>query len=108
MSVDRPKPIADYFAAENGRDVEAMARCFAESAVVRDEGRTIKGSAAIKRWKAETTEKYEHTIEPLAVVRKSGKTIVTGRVAGKFPGSLVNLGFNFELKGDKIASLEIQ
>src|ERR1700757_3629486 len=57
-------------------------RCFAENAVVRDEGRTTKGSAAIERWKAETTEKYEHTVEPLAVVRKSGKTIVTGRVAG--------------------------
>jgi ketosteroid isomerase-like protein len=87
MSVDLPKPIADYFAAENGRDVEAMARCFAESAVAREEGRTIKGSAAIKRWKAETTEKYEHTVEPLAVVRKSGKTIVTGRSPERFPAA---------------------
>jgi hypothetical protein len=32
---------------------------------VRDEGRTIKGLAAIKQWKAETKKKYQHTVEPL-------------------------------------------
>jgi hypothetical protein len=101
-------PIAIYIAAENRGDTEAMAECFAEDAVVRDEGRTINGLAAIKRWKAETKRKYQHTVEPLASVQKGDKTIVTNRLTGNFPGSPIELQFIFKLDGDKIASLEIQ
>lgn len=107
MSVDLPTPIAAYIAAENSGDAEAMARCFAEDAVVRDEKKTMRGLAAIKRWKAETSKKYRHTMEPLALTRKGGKTIVTNRLTGNFPGSPIELAFTFTLEGDKIASLEI-
>jgi len=108
MSIDLPAPIAIYIAAENEGDTEAMARCFAEDAVVRDEGKTISGLAAIKRWKAETRKKYQHTVEPLASFQKEGKTIVTSRLTGNFPGSPIELRFIFGLDGDKIASLEIR
>jgi len=108
MSVDLPEPIAAYMAAENGHDVEALARCFAEHAVVRDEGRIIEGLAAIKVWKAETKKKYGHTVEPLQSVQKDDKTIVTNRLTGNFPGSPINLEFVFRLEGGKIASLEIR
>jgi ketosteroid isomerase-like protein len=107
MDVDLPVPIAIYVAAENSGDTEALAQCFSEDAVVRDEGKTIKGLAAIKQWKAETREKYQHTVEPLASVQKDGKTIVTKRLTGNFPGSPIELEFVFTLAGDKIASLEI-
>ena len=107
MSIDLPTPIAIYIAAENRGDTEAMSQCFAEDAVVRDERKTIKGLAAIKRWKAETRKKYQHTVEPLACVQKDGKTIVTSRLTGNFPGSPIELRFIFGLDGDKIASLEI-
>jgi ketosteroid isomerase-like protein len=107
VPVDLPTPIALYIAAENRGDAEALAQCFAENAVVRDEGRTIEGLAAIKEWKAETQKKYQHTIEPLASVQKDDKTIVTNRLAGNFPGSPIELEFVFTLEGDKIASLEI-
>jgi ketosteroid isomerase-like protein len=60
MSVVLPTPIAIYIAAENRGDTEALAQCFAEDAVVRDEGQTIEGLAAIKQWKAETKKKYQH------------------------------------------------
>jgi hypothetical protein len=108
MSVDLPAPIALYIAAENQGDTEAMAQCFAENAVVRDEGKTIKGLAAIKRWKAETRKKYQHTVEPLRSVQKDGKTIVTNRLTGNFPGSPIELQFIFKLEGNRIASLEIR
>ena len=87
MSVDLPEPIAAYIAAENGHDTEAVAQCFADNAVVRDEGRTIKGLAAIKEWKAETKKKYQHTVEPLESAQKDGKTVVMSRVAGNFPAA---------------------
>jgi ketosteroid isomerase-like protein len=108
MSVDLPTPIAIYIDAENRGDTQALAQCFAEDAVVRDEGKTIEGLAAIKQWKAETRKKYQHTVEPLASAQKDGKTIVTNRLTGNFPGSPVELEFVFELDGDKIASLEIR
>jgi SnoaL-like protein len=107
MSVDLPTPIALYIAAENRGDTEALAQCFVEHAVVRDEGKTIEGLAAIKKWKAETKKKYQHTIEPLAVAQKDGKTIVTNRLTGNFPGSPIELEFVFGLDGNKISSLEI-
>jgi hypothetical protein len=107
MSVDLPTPIAIYIAAENSGDTEALAQWFAEDAVVRDEGQTIEGLAAIKQWKAETKKKYQHTVEPLASTEKDGKTIVTNRLTGNFPGSPIELEFVFTLDGDKIVSLEI-
>ena len=93
MSVELPKPIAAYIAAENAHDTEALGQCFADDAVVRDEGRTFEGLTAIKEWKTETKKKYQHTVEPLASVHKDGNTIVTGRVAGNFPGSPIDLQF---------------
>ena len=38
---------------------------------------------------------------------KGGKTVVTNRLTGNFPGSPIELEFVFTLKDDKIVSLEI-
>jgi SnoaL-like domain len=107
MPADLPIPIAIYIAAENRGEAEALAQCFAESAVVRDEGKTIEGLAAINKWMVETRQKYQHTIEPLASTQTDGKTIVTNRLSGNFPGSPIELEFVFTLDGDRIAALEI-
>ena len=106
MSLELPKPIAAYFAADSG-DSEAVARCFTDNAVVKDEGRTYDGLAAIKKWKSESSAKYTYTSEPFASEQKDGKTLITSRLTGNFPGSPINLRFFFRLEGDKIASLEI-
>jgi SnoaL-like protein len=108
MRLDLPKPIAEYFAAENTRDADALARCFVADGVVHDEGGSFYGTAAIRDWNAAAREKYHHTVTPLSAVDRDGTTIVAGRVAGDFPGSPVTLDHIFRLKGDKIASLEIR
>ena len=105
-SLNLPKPIAAYFTADN-RDGEAVSQCFTENAVVKDEGHTHKGRAAIKEWKTDVSTKYQYTCEPLACEEKDGKTVVTSHLVGNFPGSPVDLRFFFKLEGDKIASLEI-
>lgn len=107
MDINLPVPIAIYFAAENQGHMEIAAECFAENGVVRDEGQTIEGFAAIKQWLAATKSKYQHTIEPVALAEKDGTTIVTNRLTGNFPGSPIELDFVFTLHGDKIVSLEI-
>ena len=102
-----PKPIALYVAAENSGDVNLFDQCFVDNAVVRDERETHTGLAAIKQWKAETKKKYQHTVDPVSFAEKLGKTIVTNRLTGNFPGSPIELDFVFTLAGDKIVSLEI-
>ena len=108
MALDLPDLLAAYFAAENRSDTEGLGACFADHAVVRDEGRTIEGLAAIRQWKAETRKKYQHTVEPIKVVNRDGKTVVTAKVAGNFPNSPVNLDHIFGIEGDRISSLEIR
>ena len=105
-SLNLPKPVAGYFTADKV-DGEAVSRCFAENAAVKDEGHTHKGRAAIKAWKTDASAKYQYTCEPLACEEKDGRTVVTSHLVGNFPGSPVDLRFFFHLEGDKIASLEI-
>jgi hypothetical protein len=106
MTLNLPKPIAAYFTADR-TDSEAVVQCFSDNAVVKDEGHTYQGLAAIKQWKTGSSKKYTYTSEPFASEEKDGKTIVTSRVIGNFPGSPVDLRFLFGLEGNKIASLEI-
>src|SRR5258705_188922 len=106
MTLNLPKPIAAYFTADRA-DSDAFSQCFTENAVVKDEGHTYDGRAAIKKWKTDASAKYQYTSEPFAYEQKDGVTIVTSKLTGNFPGSPVNLRFFFKLAGGRIASLEI-
>jgi hypothetical protein len=108
MSIKLPTPLESYFASENAHDTSAIEGCFVANATLRDEGRNIKGIAEIKAWRVETSEKYHHSVEPLAVSTRDGKVVVTGRVSGNFTGSPITLDHIFEIEGGKIVSLEIR
>jgi hypothetical protein len=105
MQLDLPEPIAAYFAAE-GVGGEAVARCFTNEGVVKDEGRTYIGRQEIRRWRAEVSAKYAYTSVPFAI-HHGGITVVESRLTGTFPGSPVDLRFCFRLERGKIAYLEI-
>jgi hypothetical protein len=106
MTLNLPEPVAAYFTADKA-DSQGVSRCFTDNAVVKDEGHTYNGRAAIKNWKEEVAAKYEYTSEPMACEQQHGKYVVTCRLTGNFPGSPLDLRFIFELDGDRIASLEI-
>lgn len=106
MTLDLPQPINTCFAAD-ASDSEALARCFTDHAVVKDEGHSYAGLAAIAQWKTDSSRKYTYTSEPFACADIGGKTIVTSRLTGNFPGSPIDLRYTFGLEGDKITSLEI-
>ena len=106
MKVQLPNPIAKYFAADQGH-ANAVAECFTEDAIVIDEDHTYTGRRAIRQWKESATTRYKYTSKPIASETADGKTVVTSRLTGDFPGSPVNLRYIFELDGDRIASLEI-
>ena len=107
MPIDLPLPIDLYMKAENAGDVEAFSQCFAPDATVRDEGHSYEGLAAIKDWMTAAKKKYNHTVEPLALAHQAGKTVLSARLTGNFPGSPVTADFTFVLAGGKIVSLEI-
>jgi len=102
-----PKPITVYIEAENSGDISLFDQCFIDDAIVRDENETHTGLDAIKKWKAETKKKYQHTVDLLKIEKKEGKILVTNELIGNFPGSPIELDFVFTLQGDKIVSLEI-
>jgi len=106
QQLNLPEPIAAYFAADR-LDAEAIARCFTNDAVVKDEGHTHSGITQIKQWKSETSAKYTYTCRPIHVEVSNGATVVTCHLEGNFPGGKVDLRFFFRLKRGKIANLEI-
>ena len=108
MPIALPGPVAAYFAAEEAGDADALARCFAEHSVVRDEGGRFTGVTAIREWNAGARLKYHHTVEPLSALERDGQTIVIGKVSGDFPNSPLTLEHVFVLQGDKIATLVIR
>jgi hypothetical protein len=65
MTVERPWPVATYVPAEQAMDPEMLARCFADDALVHDEGRDYRGLGAIRAWKREVEATYQCVIEPL-------------------------------------------
>ena len=107
MIISLPGPVAAYFIADKV-DQRQVANCFTEDATVEDEGRTHKGRAAIEQWKKASSARYEYTSEPFASEQDGDMIVVLSRLAGNFPGSPLDLRYFFELKGDKIASLEIR
>jgi len=107
MSLRLPKPIELFMSSENTHDPDAIGDCFASDVVVKDEGRTRIGLKEIAAWRRETAAKYHHTVRPVAVASRAGKTVVTTEMIGDFRGSPVTVDFVFQLDSDKIASLEI-
>jgi hypothetical protein len=108
MSLYLPPPVDLYVKFENSGEVEAQAGCFSLKATVRDEHRTYEGLVAIKEWKAETKKKYGHTIHPLEITDRDGKTVLKAELIGNFPGSPVTVEFSFVLENGKIVFLDIR
>ena len=100
-----PKVVADLVAAQNQFDALAYANCFAETAVVIDEGETYHGRAEIKDWIANANEKYQATMEPLEY--SENEQTLKAEVSGNFPGSPLVLTYSYEIENDQIHSLKI-
>jgi len=53
------------------------------------------------------SQKYRPLLEALSVNAENGRTVMIGRVSGAFPGSPLDLHYQFTIKGNKISRLEI-
>lgn len=107
MSTDLPDVIARYFASDESSSPAAVSSLFTSDAIVIDEGKSYRGRAAIGGWKADSSTRYTYTSTPFAFDEIDGRSVVTSRLVGTFPGSPINLRYIFDLEGDAIAGLEI-
>jgi SnoaL-like domain len=107
MSVQLPVAIERYLEIANSGTPEAVPECFTPDAMVRDEGQTYQGVAAIQSWMAATRRKYGHTITPLEFAGRDGQSVLKARLTGSFPGSPITVNFSFVLAGGKICALAI-
>jgi ketosteroid isomerase-like protein len=97
--------LESYFQAANAHDVAGTLHHFAADAVVQDEGKEHHGTEEIRRWLEDTNANYnpQSTILNGSASGDLGKAFVS--VSGTFPGSPINLTFNFALANGKIQSL---
>ena len=105
--IELDSTIARLIEASNARDLDRAVGCFASDATVEDEGRTHRGVEEVRAWTRETEERFVYTFEPNAAESRGGHTVVTGTLAGNFPGSPVELKCDFTLAGDAITSFRI-
>jgi hypothetical protein len=107
MNIQVPRPVAEYFAAEKEKDAGRLRQCFRSDAVVRDEGREHRGTAAIEAWYRGANAQYRFVVEPLDASVDGQTVMVRTRVTGDFPGGVADLRCTFRVVEDLIESLEI-
>lgn len=102
-----PKVIANLVAAQNQFDAPAYAKCFSETAVVFDEGKTHTGRKAIEEWIDDSNKKYKSVMKPLSITDDGKISVLSAECSGTFPGSPLVLKFHFELKNGLVQSLKV-
>jgi ketosteroid isomerase-like protein len=100
-----PKVIADLVKAQNNFDSAAYADCFAETAIVFDEGKTHKGRTEIENWIDNANKSYKAVMKPTEY--SANKQVLKAEISGNFPGSPLVLNYQFEIKEEEIYSLKI-
>ncbi|MFC0543093.1 nuclear transport factor 2 family protein [Kutzneria chonburiensis] len=103
-----PAVVTRYLAAHNARDLDPAMACYTEDAVAVDDGHTYRGPAEIRAWLARATAvKYTTTL--LSTHRVDDEHhVAVQHLEGDFPGGVVDLRFQFTLRGDRIAELVIE
>jgi ketosteroid isomerase-like protein len=101
--------IRRYFDLDSNRDIESIVALFSDEAIVVDEGETRHGTEEIRAWQVGPASKYTYTTEVLGTVAlEADRYVVTGRLAGNFPGGSAVLTWDFTVAGGRISRLVIE
>jgi hypothetical protein len=103
--------LAEYIAAVNAFDEDAIVATFADDALVNDAHREFWGHEAIRRWVAREIAGDRVTIEVTEIVDHHGDTIVRARYDGDYdktnlPDELILTSY-FTVRDGKITTLII-
>jgi hypothetical protein len=101
--------LAEFIAAVNAFDEDAIAATFADDALVNDVHREFWGREAIRRWAARELAGDRVTVEVTEVLDHHGDTIVRGRYDGDYdktnlPDELILTKY-FTVRDGKIVTL---
>jgi hypothetical protein len=101
--------LAEYIAAVNAFDEDAIAATFADDALVNDVHREFWGREAIRRWAARELASDRVTVDVTEVLDHHGDTIVRGRYDGDYdktnlPDELILTSY-FTVRDGKIVTL---
>ncbi|GAP38336.1 nuclear transport factor 2 family protein [Piscinibacter sakaiensis] len=106
MSMNLPRPIADYIEAGARLDLEGMLKPFRHDAVFIDNGKRHEGLAEIRRLLAEEAIPVKAIFTPDRVREEGGATVLDGPAEGDFPGSPLRFTYRFTLADGAISTLE--
>jgi ketosteroid isomerase-like protein len=86
MSVDLnlPSLVAHYLEAVKAGDLNGLARCFADDAVVTDVSREIRGLEAIREWARTEIFRIHVRFDVLRVTESDGQTVAALQIDGTF------------------------
>ncbi|WP_138732081.1 nuclear transport factor 2 family protein [Modestobacter excelsi] len=100
-----PAVVRSYLTA---RDADTAVHTFTDDAVVVDDGATHRGAEAVLSWLHRAASEYTYTTELTGAQRINGDhSLVVQHLVGDFPGGVVDLRYQFTVRGDRIAELTI-
>lgn len=106
-SIPLPQPVATFYHASDVYNDDLLASCFAEDAMLVDEGEEYRGPKAVSRHIMSANRDAKVVTDITNCIEKNGETIVTAIISGNFSGSPIPLDFHFIIKSDKIKTLSI-
>ena len=106
MSMDLPKPIADYVEANARLDIDGMLKLFLPDAVFIDNGKHFEGQAAIRQLFEKEVIPVKAIFTPDIVREEDGDVVVEGPAHGDFPGSPLRFTYRFTLVHGAIKTLK--
>lgn len=107
MRTSLPTLLDRYVAAQNAHDIPALVACFAPDGHVYDEGKVHFGPEQIWVWAEDAAARYAATMTPRSLTAEAERAALVSTVSGNFPGSPIDLTFNFTLEAGHIRTLEI-
>ena len=109
MTIELPKPIADYVAANARLDLDGMVQPFAPDAVVVDAGigKQFEGQVELRTLFEEEVIPLKAIFTPDSVRHENGKVVVEGPAHGDFKSSPIRFTYTFMLEDEAIKALEI-
>lgn len=102
-----PKTVSELIRTQNSFGHVAYAKCFSETAIVHDEGKTHQGRKEIEAWIADANERYRATMEPLDFQENGQESVLKVKVSGSFDGSPIVLDYHLMISDELIQSLKV-
>lgn len=106
MTMNLPKPIAEYVEANARLDIDGMLKPFLSDAVFIDNGKRFERLAAIRKLFEDEVMPVKAIFEPDTVRDDGGDVVVEGPAHGSFPGSPLRFTYRFTLVQGAIKTLE--